>query len=91
MSRPPTFVECSVCGREFGSKSIIIHEPQCLQKLRRTEIKDNEPINGRKRRKKKTSPRSQEPHTSAIETSSALKNNLVTLPKIQNNFIIYPR
>ncbi|CAL8088398.1 unnamed protein product [Orchesella dallaii] len=36
--KPPTFMECSVCGREFGSKSIGIHEPQCLQKLRRTEI-----------------------------------------------------
>lgn len=36
--KPPTFTECSVCGREFGSKSIGIHEPQCLQKLRRTEI-----------------------------------------------------
>jgi len=36
--KPPTFIECSVCGREFGSKSIGIHEPQCLQKLRRTEI-----------------------------------------------------
>ncbi|GFO34224.1 Zinc finger protein 474-like [Plakobranchus ocellatus] len=29
--RPPTVV-CYICGREFGSKSISIHEPQCLQK-----------------------------------------------------------
>lgn len=28
---PPTVV-CYICGREFGSKSISIHEPQCLQK-----------------------------------------------------------
>ncbi|RUS72488.1 hypothetical protein EGW08_019742, partial [Elysia chlorotica] len=31
MRRPPTVV-CYICGREFGSKSISIHEPQCLQK-----------------------------------------------------------
>ncbi|CAG2201189.1 Zinc finger protein 474 [Mytilus edulis] len=29
--RPPTMV-CYLCGREFGSKSISIHEPQCLEK-----------------------------------------------------------
>jgi hypothetical protein len=29
--RPRTVV-CYLCGREFGSKSISIHEPQCLQK-----------------------------------------------------------
>ena len=31
MKRPPTIV-CYICGREFGSKSISIHEPQCLEK-----------------------------------------------------------
>lgn len=31
MRRPPTMV-CYICGREFGSKSIAIHEPQCLEK-----------------------------------------------------------
>ncbi|XP_077989499.1 zinc finger protein 474-like [Glandiceps talaboti] len=31
MRRPPTVV-CYLCGREFGSKSISIHEPQCLKK-----------------------------------------------------------
>lgn len=29
--KPPTMV-CYICGREFGSKSIAIHEPQCLEK-----------------------------------------------------------
>ncbi len=29
--KPPTQV-CYVCGREFGSMSIAIHEPQCLKK-----------------------------------------------------------
>ncbi|XP_074850233.1 zinc finger protein 475 [Carettochelys insculpta] len=29
--RPPTVV-CYICGREFGTKSISIHEPQCLKK-----------------------------------------------------------
>ncbi|KAM5193757.1 zinc finger protein 474-like [Mantella aurantiaca] len=28
---PPTVV-CYICGREFGTKSIVIHEPQCLKK-----------------------------------------------------------
>jgi hypothetical protein len=31
--RPPT-IFCYICGREFGTKSIGIHEPQCLQKWR---------------------------------------------------------
>lgn len=30
-SKPKTLV-CYICGREFGSKSLPIHEPQCLQK-----------------------------------------------------------
>ncbi|XP_058133647.1 zinc finger protein 474 isoform X2 [Dasypus novemcinctus] len=29
--RPPTVV-CYICGREYGTKSIGIHEPQCLKK-----------------------------------------------------------
>ena len=29
--RPPTVI-CYICGREFGTKSIDIHEPQCLKK-----------------------------------------------------------
>ena len=28
----PTFVLCYVCGRKYGTKSIEIHEPQCLEK-----------------------------------------------------------
>lgn len=28
----PRTVVCYICGREFGSKSISIHEPQCLEK-----------------------------------------------------------
>lgn len=28
---PPT-IECYICGRKFGSRSIKIHEPQCLRK-----------------------------------------------------------
>ena len=27
------FMVCYICGREFGSQSIAIHEPQCLQKV----------------------------------------------------------
>ncbi|XP_006029089.3 zinc finger protein 474-like isoform X1 [Alligator sinensis] len=29
--RPPTVI-CYICGREYGTKSIAIHEPQCLKK-----------------------------------------------------------
>ncbi len=29
--KPPTIV-CYICGREYGTKSISIHEPQCLRK-----------------------------------------------------------
>lgn len=28
----PTAIICYICGREFGTKSISIHEPQCLKK-----------------------------------------------------------
>ncbi|XP_069601486.1 zinc finger protein 474-like [Ranitomeya imitator] len=30
--KPPPTVVCYICGREFGTKSISIHEPQCLKK-----------------------------------------------------------
>ncbi|NXQ89687.1 ZN474 protein, partial [Nyctibius grandis] len=29
--RPPAVI-CYICGREYGTKSISIHEPQCLKK-----------------------------------------------------------
>ena len=32
MARRPPSVVCYICGREFGTQSISIHEPQCLQK-----------------------------------------------------------
>ncbi|KFV16202.1 Zinc finger protein 474, partial [Pterocles gutturalis] len=32
--RRPCFTVCYICGREFGSQSISIHEPQCLEKWR---------------------------------------------------------
>ncbi|XP_078485871.1 zinc finger protein (C2H2)-149 [Ciona intestinalis] len=32
--RAPPFVICYICGRKYGSQSIIIHEPQCLEKWR---------------------------------------------------------
>lgn len=31
----PNFVLCYICGRKFGSKSIAIHEPQCLEKWKK--------------------------------------------------------
>ena len=30
--KPPTVI-CYICGREYGTKSIAIHEPQCLKKF----------------------------------------------------------
>ncbi|NXO74736.1 ZN474 protein, partial [Sitta europaea] len=32
--RRPPFKVCYICGREFGSHSIAIHEPKCLEKWR---------------------------------------------------------
>ncbi|KAB0397751.1 hypothetical protein E2I00_016484, partial [Balaenoptera physalus] len=32
MIRHPPTVVCYICGREYGTKSIFIHEPQCLKK-----------------------------------------------------------
>ncbi|KFQ58253.1 Zinc finger protein 474, partial [Pelecanus crispus] len=32
--RPPAVI-CYICGREYGTKSISIHEPQCLEKWHR--------------------------------------------------------
>lgn len=32
MGRRPPSVVCYICGREYGTKSIGIHEPQCLIK-----------------------------------------------------------
>ena len=43
--RPPAVV-CYVCGREYGTKSIAIHEPQCLKRF---EIENRKlPVNERK-------------------------------------------
>lgn len=45
--RPRTVV-CYICGREYGSKSIAIHEPQCLKKFNvqnnKLPIKDRLPL-----------------------------------------------
>ncbi|XP_006886056.1 PREDICTED: zinc finger protein 474-like [Elephantulus edwardii] len=56
-SRRPGFRVCYICGREFGSQSISIHEPQCLEKwriensklpkhLRRPEPSKPQPLSG---------------------------------------------
>ena len=50
--KPPTVV-CYVCGREYGTKSISIHEPQCLKKWRISNSKL--PISHRKPVPKKPS------------------------------------
>ncbi|XP_037079126.1 zinc finger protein 474-like [Pollicipes pollicipes] len=33
-SRPPSFAECYVCKKQFGSHSIALHEPRCLERWR---------------------------------------------------------
>lgn len=33
-SSNPNLMVCYICGREYGSKSLTIHEPQCLKKWR---------------------------------------------------------
>ncbi|KAI5272778.1 hypothetical protein MUG91_G151n24 [Manis pentadactyla] len=56
-SRRPGFPVCYICGREFGSLSLVIHEPQCLEKwriensklpkhLRRPEPRKAQPLGG---------------------------------------------
>lgn len=32
MPKEPVYVICYICGRKYGTKSIEIHEPQCLEK-----------------------------------------------------------
>ena len=45
VKKPPTVV-CYICGREYGTKSISIHEPQCLKRFETENRKL--PINKRK-------------------------------------------
>ncbi|KAJ8328809.1 hypothetical protein QVD99_004553 [Batrachochytrium dendrobatidis] len=35
--RNPNTVTCYICGRDFGSKSISIHEPKCMEKFEKTQ------------------------------------------------------
>jgi len=32
VAKMPPMILCYICGEKFGSKSISIHEPQCLKK-----------------------------------------------------------
>ena len=87
--KPPTFVECSVCGREFGSKSITIHERQCLQKLRRTEITPEPTSNSSNkggRRKKKTASNGKYDSMTTMEINP-FDSKQISLPKIQTDSI----
>ena len=47
VGRPPTVV-CYICGREYGSRSISIHKPQCLRKFelenKKLPIKERKPL-----------------------------------------------
>ena len=37
-TQPPRLLMCYICGREFGSQSLGIHEPQCLDKWRAEQL-----------------------------------------------------
>jgi hypothetical protein len=45
--RPPAVV-CYICGREYGTKSILIHEPQCLKRFetenRKLPVNERRPL-----------------------------------------------
>ena len=45
IKKPPSMV-CYICGREFGTKSIAIHEPQCLEKW---QVQNNKLPKGQRR------------------------------------------
>ena len=52
LKKRPTTVVCYICGREYGSKSISIHEPQCLKRF---ELENSQlPVNERKPLPKKS-------------------------------------
>ncbi|KAB7494291.1 Zinc finger protein [Armadillidium nasatum] len=70
---PPGFSECYICKREFGSKSLEFHEPQCLSRWRR----DNKALPKNERQKSPSPPPGHRLHgierekpTSPLPTSS---------------------
>ena len=54
MFRKPPSVVCYICGREYGTKSIAIHEPQCLKKWHSEN--DKLPVSKRRPEPKKPQP-----------------------------------
>lgn len=46
-SSQPSLTVCYICGREYGSKSLKIHEPQCLKKWRLANPKRSRSPSGR--------------------------------------------
>lgn len=52
--RKPPSVVCYICGREYGTKSISIHEPQCLKKWHNEN--DKLPVSKRRPEPKKPQP-----------------------------------
>ena len=54
MFRKPPSVVCYICGREYGTKSIAIHEPQCLKKWHAEN--DKLPVSKRRPEPKKPQP-----------------------------------
>ena len=48
LSSNPNMKVCYICGREYGSKSLKIHEPQCLKKWRLANPKRSRSPSGRR-------------------------------------------
>ena len=70
--KPPTIV-CYICGREYGSKSISIHEPQCLKKW---QVKNSKlPISQRKALPKKTIHNTTVARVVSVEDTQVIKGH----------------
>lgn len=75
-------VVCYICGREFGSQSLSIHEPQCLKKWKI----ENEKLPKSQRRKTPVRPQI----LPSIEggTNNGKKNNVTTITHTVVTFLI---
>lgn len=72
-------VTCYICGRDFGSSSIAIHEPQCLKKWHA----ENDKLSPARRRKEPQKPEIiyiQDPHTGdkVVDQTATAEANWMT-------------
>ncbi|XP_069083101.1 zinc finger protein 474-like isoform X2 [Pleurodeles waltl] len=78
----PGFRVCYICGREFGSQSIAIHEPKCLEKWHA----ENESLPKHLRRKppKKPEPSPDGSHSVSAENEAAWESSKAQLLSCEN-------